>query len=68
VASSGPSSGQSTAAAAPARLAETGREASSVADYGGEELGVILPGAELADPKELTEPLRSQLESKPRRQ
>jgi diguanylate cyclase len=45
-------------------LAETVRDAGSVARYGGEEFAVILPGAELEDAKELTERLRSQLETK----
>jgi diguanylate cyclase len=45
-------------------LAETVRDAGSVARYGGEEFAIILPGAEFEDAKELTERLRSQLETK----
>ena len=45
-------------------LAETARDAGSVARYSGEEFVVILPGAELWNAKELTERLRSQRETK----
>ena len=45
-------------------LAENVQDAGSVARYGGEEFAVILPGAQLEDAKQLTERMRSQLETK----
>ncbi|RPI30121.1 MAG: GGDEF domain-containing protein, partial [Hyphomicrobiaceae bacterium] len=45
-------------------LAENVQDAGSVARYGGEEFAVILPGAQLEDAKQLTERMRSELETK----